>query len=142
LTPPYRGVRYHLKEWKHSNAKPQNKEELFNLRHASLRNVVERAFGIVKKRFSVLQNMGSFDLQIQNQIVYCCCMIHNYIRRNQGYEDDFDRVIVEEDDSDNDDNNNNNAEEGPANQGSSTTWRDGIAQAMWDEYMQYLLNNP
>ena len=30
---PYRGVRYHLKEWAGGNLRPQNKEELFNLRH-------------------------------------------------------------------------------------------------------------
>jgi len=40
--PPYRGVRYHLKEQHQSQQKPRNKEELFNLRHAQLRNVVER----------------------------------------------------------------------------------------------------
>ncbi len=51
---PYRGVRYHLKEWALGNRKPQNREELFNLRHSSLRNVVERIFGILKKRFPLL----------------------------------------------------------------------------------------
>jgi hypothetical protein len=49
---PYRGTRYHLKEWARGNQRPRNKEELFNLRHASLRNVVERIFGIVKKKIS------------------------------------------------------------------------------------------
>ncbi len=39
---PYRGVRYHLKEWGRANERPQNKEELFNLRHSSRRNVIER----------------------------------------------------------------------------------------------------
>jgi hypothetical protein len=45
---PYRGTRYHLKEWATAAAKPQNKEELFYLRHASLRNIIERDFGMVK----------------------------------------------------------------------------------------------
>jgi len=43
---PYRGVRYHLKEWAKGNLKPQNKEELFNLRYSKLRNVIERIFGV------------------------------------------------------------------------------------------------
>ncbi len=51
---PYRGTRYHLKEWSRGSEKPQNPKELFNLRHAQLRNVVERIFGVVKKRFPVL----------------------------------------------------------------------------------------
>jgi hypothetical protein len=44
---PYRGVRYHLKEQRQADLKPNNAKELFNLRHASLRNVIERIFGVV-----------------------------------------------------------------------------------------------
>ena len=43
-----------------------NKEELFNLRHASFRNQMERAFGVMKKRFAVLKNtlvMGNMSFQ-------------------------------------------------------------------------------
>ena len=35
---PYRGVRYHLKEFEVDG--PQNAKELFNLRHSSLKNVI------------------------------------------------------------------------------------------------------
>nr|XP_009778301.1 PREDICTED: putative nuclease HARBI1 [Nicotiana sylvestris]XP_016437064.1 PREDICTED: putative nuclease HARBI1 [Nicotiana tabacum] len=52
--PPYHGVRYHLQEY--SDLPPQNEKELFNLRHASLRSVVERAFAILKRRFRVIDN--------------------------------------------------------------------------------------
>ncbi|KAL0430554.1 UNVERIFIED_CONTAM: hypothetical protein Sradi_0681400, partial [Sesamum radiatum] len=45
---PHRGVRYHLSEWDRGAAGPQNKEELFNLRHSSARNVIERTFGLLK----------------------------------------------------------------------------------------------
>ena len=47
LITPYRGERYHLKEY--SKRAPQNKQELFNHRRASLRNVIERSFGVLKK---------------------------------------------------------------------------------------------
>ncbi|XP_058186491.1 uncharacterized protein LOC131303576 [Rhododendron vialii] len=50
--PPYRGVRYHLKEY--SNHEPENEKELFNHRHSSLRSTVERGFGVLKKRFRML----------------------------------------------------------------------------------------
>ena len=49
---PYRGTRYHLNEWIGNT--PQNYKELFNLRHASARNVIERSFGVLKKRWSIL----------------------------------------------------------------------------------------
>jgi len=45
----YRGVKYHLKEYSHRG--PQNPEELFNHWHSSLRNVIERTFGVLKKWF-------------------------------------------------------------------------------------------
>ncbi|XP_052627192.1 uncharacterized protein LOC122197547 [Lactuca sativa] len=54
LMAPYRGVRYHLKEY--SMRGPQNSKELFNLRHASLRNTIERAFGVLKRRFPIIRN--------------------------------------------------------------------------------------
>nr|KAJ0214210.1 hypothetical protein LSAT_V11C400219020 [Lactuca sativa] len=56
LMAPYRGVRYHLKEY--SMRGPQNSKELFNLRHASLRNTIERAFGVLKRRFPIIRNRG------------------------------------------------------------------------------------
>src|ERR1700735_4672937 len=39
---PYRGTRYPLKEQRLAGLKPENSKELFNLRHSSLRNVIER----------------------------------------------------------------------------------------------------
>ncbi|KHN15618.1 Putative nuclease HARBI1, partial [Glycine soja] len=43
---PYRGTRYHLNGWIGNT--PQSYKELFNLRHASARNAIERLFGILK----------------------------------------------------------------------------------------------
>jgi len=58
---PYRGVRYHLKETARANQRPKNPKELFNLCHASLRNAIERIFGVVKKRrFPILYWAGVF----------------------------------------------------------------------------------
>jgi hypothetical protein len=52
---PYRGVRYHLKEFGIGHARPQNPKELFNHHHTQLRNHVERTLGVVKKRFPILK---------------------------------------------------------------------------------------
>ena len=34
--------------------RPRNYKELYNLRHASARNVVERIFGVLKRRFRLM----------------------------------------------------------------------------------------
>ena len=60
---PYTRVRYHLKEWEESGLQPQNKEELFNHRHAKLRNAIERIFGILKQRFKILSKQTEFSIQ-------------------------------------------------------------------------------
>ncbi|KAK5826339.1 hypothetical protein PVK06_021257 [Gossypium arboreum] len=74
---PYRGVRYHLKEF--SDQGPENAKELFNLRHSSLRITIERVFGILKKRFRVLDAEPFWNFQTQVDIVLACCIIHNHI---------------------------------------------------------------
>ncbi|KAK5842868.1 hypothetical protein PVK06_005282 [Gossypium arboreum] len=73
----YRGVRYHLKEF--SDQGPENANELFNLRHSSLRITIECVFGILKKRFRVLDVEPFWNFQTQVDIVLACCIIHNHI---------------------------------------------------------------
>ena len=55
---PYRGVRYHLKEVRQADKGPKNAKELFNLRHSSLRNVIERIFGVLKRQWQILGGKG------------------------------------------------------------------------------------
>ena len=82
LMVPYRGVRYHLKEWGSSAnrpvlicacssgtmtmCRPQNHKELFNYRHAQLRNVIECIFGVVKRRFKVLVIAQEYSPETQS----------------------------------------------------------------------------
>ena len=78
ILPPYRGVRYHLKEFQ-GTRRPENPKELFNLRHSSLRTTVERAFGTLKNRFKILTSQPFFPLKTQVKIVLACCTLHNFI---------------------------------------------------------------
>jgi hypothetical protein len=96
LLSPYRGVRYHLKEWGGDNrfdrlifrylcinvCRPQNPKELFNLRHARLRNVIERIFGVLKKRFRVLLVAQEYPFATQTQIISAVALLHNFIIMN------------------------------------------------------------
>ncbi|KAK4410259.1 hypothetical protein Sango_0098900 [Sesamum angolense] len=45
---PYRGVTCHLREWDRGAKGPQTKEELFNLKHSSARNISECTFRLLK----------------------------------------------------------------------------------------------
>ena len=76
--PPFRGTRYHLKEYGHGNH-PTNARELFNLRHSSCRTTIERAFGGYKNRFCIIDNKPFHPFKTQVKLVLACCILHNWI---------------------------------------------------------------
>ncbi|KAL6527312.1 hypothetical protein OROGR_016402 [Orobanche gracilis] len=78
---PLRGVRYHLKDFGGQGRHPRNASELFNLRHASLRNVIERIFGIYKSRFTIFKTAPPFSFQTQAELVLACAGLHNFLRK-------------------------------------------------------------
>ncbi|GJV94458.1 putative nuclease HARBI1 [Tanacetum coccineum] len=83
---PYRNVRYWLGDFRRKHA--MTSKEKFNHAHAKLRNVIERAFGVLKARFPILKSMPKFPLVKQRDITIACFAIHNFIR-NEGLSDDF-----------------------------------------------------
>ncbi|KAM0914274.1 hypothetical protein ACQ4PT_011492 [Festuca glaucescens] len=81
---PYRGVRYHLKEFGHGHRAPQNYQELFNHRHAVIRNHIERDLGILKKRFPILKVGTHHTIQNQVKLPAAAAVLHNIIRMHKG----------------------------------------------------------
>lgn len=59
--------------------RPQNEQELYNLRHAKARNVVERIFGVLKKRWDILNKPPEYDINIQAKIPAGLAAVHNFI---------------------------------------------------------------
>ena len=69
---------------------PRNAKELFNQRHASARNVVERIFGILKQCFRILQLPPEYAMEIQSLIPPALAALHNFIRQYDPDEIDID----------------------------------------------------
>ncbi|KAL5726080.1 hypothetical protein ACHQM5_009151 [Ranunculus cassubicifolius] len=92
---PHRGTRYQLKEYGTMN--PNNPKELFNLRHSSLRNIVERIIGILKKRFPILTLAPPYPFESQVKIVLSCCILRNHIRRERVNDVLFDKEEKDKD---------------------------------------------
>ncbi|KAG9218342.1 hypothetical protein CCMSSC00406_0007287 [Pleurotus cornucopiae] len=144
LLVPYRGVRYHLKEWSRSTNTPRDYKELFNLRHAQARNVVERIFGVVKRRFRLINTAPEYSLKKQAKMVLALCVLHNFIRVHDPQ--DLDGATLE------DLNNYRQQSHTPTTDDYSThisheerdranDFRDRIAKQMWEQYQQYLQQN-
>lgn len=73
-----------------------NREEFFNLHHASARNVIERIFGVLKRRFHILLLPTEYSMDTQVKILAVLCAIHNFIRFHTDSTDD-DEATSDED---------------------------------------------
>jgi hypothetical protein len=158
LLPPYRGVRYHLKEWSKQiqqnrtdgeGNKPQNKEELFNLRHAMARNVVERGFGQWKSQWSVLDSKKrNMSIRSQVLIVYATTALHNWLKWYKsvfGADDDDDENVEGVSDSNEvalqdggEDVDNGQFVRSSEADKVMLGRRDAIAEKMWQNYCAYI----
>nr|GEV35801.1 hypothetical protein [Tanacetum cinerariifolium] len=63
---PYSKTRYHLSEFE--NEPPNNKQEAFNRKHSSFQSYIERSFGVLKKRWKILDMMFTVMEQNPNYI--------------------------------------------------------------------------
>jgi hypothetical protein len=120
---PFRGVRYHLKEY--SSNSPTNPMELFNLRHSTLRSIVERCIGRVKRRWAIFKGQSELAPKLFCKAIVVACLLHNFL------EECRDRYSEDETDSDFDQRGMLNAN---LDYPDASTWRTEIAQVMWDEY--------
>jgi len=122
-----------LKEFGGGNLRPHNKYELFNLRHSTKRNAVERILGVTKNRFPLLRNMRSYNISFEGQLIMCCFMLHNIVQLNHLYEDDF---YADYDRAHEDEMRPLQAEENALNYAALNNWKEQIAQDMWNDYIR------
>jgi hypothetical protein len=127
--------------------RPANYKELYNLRHTSARNVVERIFGVIKHRWTILTRPPHYDMKVQAKIPSALVTLHNFIPEHD--ETDLDRWIIDEQAQDNLPGSRweqeidfgclaSSARVSAAEKRQAETMRDDIAKAMWDDYLQYL----
>jgi hypothetical protein len=134
---PYRGVWYHLKEFGVGHRRPQNPKKLFNHCHTLLRNHVERALGVLKKRFPILKVATFHTLENQVKMPMAAAIFHNLIRSLHGDEEWLDHQPDNIDPSNFVSLPSIDHMNGPGTtQGNSL--RDIVAQEMWTQYQQHL----
>ena len=76
---------------------PRGKKEHFNYAHSSLRNVIERSFGVLKNKWRILHNeIPSYPMPKQSKIILACMALHNFIRDSAMADEDFDRCDRDE----------------------------------------------
>ncbi|MED6130009.1 hypothetical protein PIB30_113786, partial [Stylosanthes scabra] len=129
---PYRGTRYHVHEWAQGPRAPRNYQELFNKRHSSARNVIERCFGLVKKRWAILRSPSFYQIKIQNLIIIACCLLQNFIRMNMTIDPEEASIVDLEGEEDHP--NDQDTIEAVESSNEWTHWRENLAIEMFDEW--------
>ena len=51
--------------------------------------MIEQIFGVQKNRWKILEQMPSYDIKDQRDIVVVTCILHNFIRKNDREDDGF-----------------------------------------------------
>jgi len=121
---PYKGQRYHVSEWRHGH-QPVGLKEVFNHAHSSLRNVIERSFGVLKMKWRILKNLSSYPVNKQSKIIVACMALHNFIR-----ECDLEDPHFEEDVEDDSPHPTYDDDGGTGDDVDMNAFRDAIATAM------------
>ncbi|PKA48954.1 hypothetical protein AXF42_Ash021525 [Apostasia shenzhenica] len=97
---PYRGFRYHLSNYRHAIQRQySSKEELYNHKHAQCRNIVERTFSVLKRKFRILKEMKQFNFNTQVKVVVVCAVLYNFILLNEDDQGDDDSMTDDSSDS-------------------------------------------
>jgi hypothetical protein len=104
---------------------------LFNLRHASLRNVIERIFGVIKRKFKILNITPEFSLDTQTHLIFALVALYNHIRTEEGIQAEIEEDIGSE------------IDEGllvdkVEESAEMSRLRDQIAKEMWKDYCSYI----
>ena len=87
---PYPRTRYHLREFngRVTGREAQNKEELFNHRHSSLRMTIEQVWGVFKRRWGIWRSLPGPEYSIEKQILFVEVLmgINNFINGQQPHD--------------------------------------------------------
>ena len=129
---PYRGTRYHLSEF--GGRSPTTREELFNLRHSSLRNIVERCIGRMKGKWRILDDGIVSSVERMQLIGFACVCLHNFLLVEN---DPLYVIPVEGEMQGNVEHDAEQADDDMLDSipwASRNAWRDFIANRMWDAY--------
>ncbi|KAK3218802.1 hypothetical protein Dsin_012772 [Dipteronia sinensis] len=85
---PYKGEKYHIPDFRRG-MQPTGRQEVLNQAHHSLRSVIQRTFGVWKKKWKILKTTPNFSFNKQVKIVIATMALHNYVKRHIQHDHHF-----------------------------------------------------
>lgn len=113
------------------------------MRHTRARNIIERAFAVLKMRWGILRSACYYPVKIQTQLILACFLLHNYCRTAMPVDpldqttDVYDDQTAAEPDDPNVQGEYIDSVE-PSN--AWTQMREDLAGSMWDEVLAILVS--
>lgn len=78
-----------------------NQKRIYNYRLSRARRIVECAFGMLTKKFRVLENVMLVSPEKATTITLACCILHNIVREKEGtLQDIHEELLQHEDEND------------------------------------------
>jgi hypothetical protein len=105
--------------------------------------VIERTFGVLKKKFKILDVMPAYLFEVQIKIITATSVVHNFTRRYTTPEgEEIFLEQVEADLADADTHEPRSTYHDPAHfsnadRREAAEFRDSIAKSMWESYQRY-----
>jgi hypothetical protein len=119
-------------------SRPKDHEELFNLRHAQACNVIERIFGVIKRRFLLMIAAPEYPAETQARFVPALSALHNFIRIHDPLDHGIDEEREDIQRTRRQRSGNLGVQVTPAEREWASSRRDNIAKAMWASYQEIL----
>ncbi|KAI8572920.1 hypothetical protein RHMOL_Rhmol01G0238500 [Rhododendron molle] len=104
------------------------------MKHSQARNVVERSFGVLNMRFTILKCASYYPISTQCHIVTACCLVHDLIKR----EISIDPIEAEYMQGEQDNLHNVEVDDNCGTVGASNEWtagKDALATAMFNNWL-------
>jgi hypothetical protein len=96
--------------------------------------VIERIFGVIKRKFKILAQAAEYSIDTQTDLVLALCGLYNFIRQHEDIDHELAEVELEDEEG---------AEANEVKDAGNkymNNKREEIAQQMWKDYQEYLLN--
>ena len=103
------------------------------------RNVIERIFGAVKKKYKILNTPLEYDMATQRDIIYCVAFLHNFQQRYGDDDEDADEQMTSDEERTREsDQRQEEIHSSVQDDREVAKMRDKMAKKMWKQYQRTL----
>jgi hypothetical protein len=100
--------------------------------------VIERIFGVLKRKYQILRTPSEYSLETQSRIILACVALYNWVRSKEGDRADIYLDTEREGERSQDIQPAIVYPQGVVTSKKMDTFRDKLAERMWDDYKRYI----